>query len=71
MDMDQFRSDFSKGIQNQLAAISRTMNVFDQLVTDVGKQLKELAENAAELKRLTMEQGVELRALRERLDGTR
>lgn len=64
-----FRREFNNAIRAQLQAIERTLQIFNAHADHLDTQLADLRENDAELKRLILEQGAEIRALRERLDG--
>lgn len=78
-----YRAEFSQAVRDQLAAIERAMNVFndhadhaDDQFAALETRIAELRENDAELKQLILTQGAELRAqgaelraLRERLEG--
>jgi hypothetical protein len=71
MDTGNFRNAFNTAIRDQLMAIERTMNTFNEFFETVDARIRELQENDAELKRLILEQGTEIKALRDRLDGGR
>lgn len=64
-----YREEFNAAIRDQLRAIERAMAVYNDHADHLEQRLDELQENDAELKRLILEQGVELRALRQRLEG--
>jgi hypothetical protein len=54
MNLDAYRDQFGHAIQDQLRAIDQSVQVFNTL-------LRTLEENDAELKRLILEQGQQLR----------
>lgn len=64
-----YRAEFNAAMRDQLKAIERAMAVYNDHADHLEQRLDELQENDAELKRLILEQGAELRALRERLEG--
>jgi hypothetical protein len=67
MDMSRFREDFHASLRDQLRAIEQTMTVFNALIDQADQRFHELQENDAELKRLILEQGEQLRAQGEQL----
>ena len=76
MDLNPYREQFNTAIRDQLHAIERAMTLVNDAFDRVDARLTDLQENDAELKRLILEQGAELRAqgaelqaLRDRLNG--
>ena len=68
--------EFTDAVVAMLGASGRIQTVFTDLVRDVDTSIGDLKESNEELRRLVLEQGanlraqgVELRALRERLNG--
>lgn len=50
-------------------AYGKTQTVFTDLVRDVGRELADLRESSEELRRLILDQGAQIRDLRDRLNG--
>lgn len=76
MDINEYRDrmthahqQFATAVQEMLRAYGTVQGVFTDLVRDIDTHLTELHENDVELKRLILEQGAQIRELRDRLDG--
>jgi|307.fasta_scaffold1395379_2 uncharacterized membrane protein YccC len=68
-DLEDFRQRFGDSVQAQLVALNRSMDLFNELVRSVDQRYHDLQESDAELRRLILEQGEQLRDLRQRLGG--
>ena len=73
--MEQANREFSQAVLAMLTAYGQTQTIFNDLLQDVGTaithletQQADLRESNEELRRLILEQGGELRALRDRLN---
>lgn len=71
-----YRAEFNQAVRDQLAAMERAIDAFngfaehmDGKLDTLDTRLRELQENDVELKKLVMEQGADLRALRARLEN--
>jgi hypothetical protein len=76
MNFDEYRDHmaaahqvFTEQVNAMLAAYGRTQTVFTETLRDIERHINDITESQEELKRLIMEQGQELRALRARLNG--
>ena len=76
MNLDEYRDkmaaahqEFQTKVMEMLASYGRTQTVFTETLAKVSQQFADMEESQDELKRLIMEQGQELKALRQRLNG--
>lgn len=76
MNLDDYRDQmaaahqaFVAQVNAMLAAYGRTQTVFTDTLRSIDTHLTELAENDAEMKRMILDQGEQIKALRARLNG--
>jgi len=76
MNLDEYRDkmadahrEFQNAVLKMLTAYGRVQTVFTDVINEVSVGFMELKESNDELRKLVLEQGVELRALRDRLNG--
>ena len=73
MNLDEYRDRLAtlhrQFTDSMMATCGRTQTFFIDLVRDVDRHVAQLKESNEESRRLILEQGEQLRALRARLDG--